>query len=459
MKPLGTIRQAVVLAAGEGRRLEPFSLTRPKCALPLANRPLIRWAVESLTEAGVEEIFVVVGYKAELIRKALEGTELHGVHITYIEQKKLEGPIHGVLEARDRLRDKFIVLSADCFVRPEIIGEAVDLLESTGCACVLGSGVCDLPLYHHQASCDDSGRLTDLRQVLMERQRAETNMLCGLCVARAEVLKEMEKFAKGREDEWSPFFGYLAKKTDVRVTHSGFKFVHLDYPWEIRDDVVKDYMFKKTPSQISPSVRIEDGVKIEGRHVIEDDVFIEHGTVIKDTWIGKGTQVYTGSYVQNAVIGNGCHIGPLCVIKEATVGHGSRISHFAEYVGAVALGRASFWHQGHISGVWGNGAWASVCCSTTERRGVIKRIEGADGEITYESEVVKVRICGELISSGLDSLACFVGDGAALSVGVKVMPGRKIGPNCHIGPNVVVYRDVPPNTSLVLRQSVESRCI
>ncbi len=60
--------RAVVLAAGEGTRLRPYTLDRPKCLVPLAGEPLLAWQTRSLRSAGIEDITVVTGYRAEQIR-------------------------------------------------------------------------------------------------------------------------------------------------------------------------------------------------------------------------------------------------------------------------------------------------------------------------------------------------------------------------------------------------------
>jgi len=54
---------AVVLAAGEGERLRPLTHNRPKPLLPAGNRPIIDHVLDSLIDAGIEEIHIVVGYK------------------------------------------------------------------------------------------------------------------------------------------------------------------------------------------------------------------------------------------------------------------------------------------------------------------------------------------------------------------------------------------------------------
>ncbi|MDY7011531.1 MAG: NTP transferase domain-containing protein [Planctomycetota bacterium] len=459
MNSPAAIRQAVVLAAGPGRRLEPFSLTRPKCALPLANRPLVRLAVESLVEAGAEEIFIITGDDSEPLKKAV-GPQPEGVRITYLRQSRPEGPIHAVLEAREHLSGQFIILCADCFVPPEMVTAAAELLGETNCTCAAAAGVCDLPLYHYQAECDNTGRLTKLKQVRIERQRTESNILTGLAVARKNVLEHMVEFAgAGAKDDWEAFFEYLIGTADVRITSCNHKFAHVDYLWEIfeSDRVIKDYFFEKTASYISTTAGIADGVKIEGHHVIEDDVIIEEGSYIKDSWIGKGTHVYPKSYITRCIFGENCRIGPHCTVATTTVPTNSRILRMVECGSVVGLGRVTFGHPCHVSGVWDEGSGATACCSTSERRGVTETIIGPDGNASFRSDVIKVRTCGELISSGQDSVSCFVGRDVTLTIGVKIMPGRIIAPGSFIGPNVVVNHDVPANTYLALKQDIESR--
>lgn len=59
--------RAIVLAAGEGTRLRPHTLDKPKCLVPLAGRPLLEWQAGSLRRAGVHDITVVTGYRAEQV--------------------------------------------------------------------------------------------------------------------------------------------------------------------------------------------------------------------------------------------------------------------------------------------------------------------------------------------------------------------------------------------------------
>ena len=79
--------QAVVLVGGEGTRLRPLTLTRPKPALRLVDRPFIRFMVDWLARHGVSEVIMACGFRAELLRDALgDGGGEGGPAIRYVEE-------------------------------------------------------------------------------------------------------------------------------------------------------------------------------------------------------------------------------------------------------------------------------------------------------------------------------------------------------------------------------------
>ncbi len=107
--------QAVVLVGGEGTRLRPLTLTRPKPALTLVDRPFIRYMVEWLGRHGIDEVIMACGFKAEALRDAL-GDELEsGITIAYIEEDEPLGTAGPVRLAADEglLGERFMVLNGD----------------------------------------------------------------------------------------------------------------------------------------------------------------------------------------------------------------------------------------------------------------------------------------------------------------------------------------------------------
>jgi len=63
--------KGLVLAAGEGSRLRPFTFSRPKHLIPLLGKPMICYAVDDLVKAGVRDIGVIVGYFGDMIKEVL----------------------------------------------------------------------------------------------------------------------------------------------------------------------------------------------------------------------------------------------------------------------------------------------------------------------------------------------------------------------------------------------------
>jgi glucose-1-phosphate thymidylyltransferase len=106
--------KAVILAAGQGTRLRPVTLTMPKPLVPVANQPLIAYAIEMLKNGGLTEIGIVVNDLTSPICTTLnDGTEM-GVTLTYIVQEQQLGLAHAVSVCRDFVGDEpFCVFLGD----------------------------------------------------------------------------------------------------------------------------------------------------------------------------------------------------------------------------------------------------------------------------------------------------------------------------------------------------------
>ena len=101
------------MAGGEGTRLRPLTANQPKPMLPMANVPMAEHVVNLLRQHGFEEIVVTVGFLASTIRTYFgDGSEL-GVHLVYATEETPLGTAGSVLNARDELDDRFLVISGD----------------------------------------------------------------------------------------------------------------------------------------------------------------------------------------------------------------------------------------------------------------------------------------------------------------------------------------------------------
>ena len=107
--------KAVILCAGKGTRLYPVTLTMPKPLVPVANKALLRYAIETLTNMGATEIGLVVDSLDSPIRERLgDGMDTVGVPLTYIAQTNPKGLAHAVKLCQPFIGDEpFIVYLGD----------------------------------------------------------------------------------------------------------------------------------------------------------------------------------------------------------------------------------------------------------------------------------------------------------------------------------------------------------
>jgi len=88
--------KGLVLAAGEGSRLRPFTFSRTKHLIPLLGKPMIRYAIDDLVNSGISDIGVVVGYFGDLIREVLGNGSGFGARLNYIIQDRRLGIAHAI---------------------------------------------------------------------------------------------------------------------------------------------------------------------------------------------------------------------------------------------------------------------------------------------------------------------------------------------------------------------------
>ena len=116
--------RALIIAAGRGERLKPFTNGIPKPLLPLSGRPLIERIILAVREANIRDIIIVKGYLGEKIESFLGDGSRYNVRIEYVENRRWHlGNGVSVYEARDLIDENFVLLMADHIFNPKILSE------------------------------------------------------------------------------------------------------------------------------------------------------------------------------------------------------------------------------------------------------------------------------------------------------------------------------------------------
>lgn len=106
--------KGIILAAGMGTRLFPLTLTRPKCLVETAGRPMMEYQLRSLRSAGITDCTIVVGYMGEMVRSYF-GSNYRGVHISYVENADYDktNNLYSLWLARAKFDDDILLLESD----------------------------------------------------------------------------------------------------------------------------------------------------------------------------------------------------------------------------------------------------------------------------------------------------------------------------------------------------------
>ena len=105
--------KCIILCAGEGTRLIPTTLKKPKVMIQIGNRPILEYVINYWRKYTNDFVFIVKFKKEEVI----EFVNQLPINCQFVEQKELKGIADAILYAKDLVLDRFIVVLGDCICR------------------------------------------------------------------------------------------------------------------------------------------------------------------------------------------------------------------------------------------------------------------------------------------------------------------------------------------------------
>ncbi|MEX0861717.1 glucose-1-phosphate thymidylyltransferase [Nitrosopumilus sp.] len=131
--------KGILLHGGHGTRLRPLTHTGPKQLLPIANKPMSEYCINSIKETGAKEIAIIIGgLGANKVKEYYGDGSKFGVKISYIEQDEPRGIAHAINLCKDFIgNEKFIVFLGDNIIQKNIQNFAKKFEESDADALIL----------------------------------------------------------------------------------------------------------------------------------------------------------------------------------------------------------------------------------------------------------------------------------------------------------------------------------
>lgn len=154
--------KGLILSGGTGSRLYPLTYTNAKQLIPVANKPVLFRVIESIRDAGITEIGIVVGNTADKIKEAVGRGGRWGVNITYIHQEAPLGLAHAVKVSHEFLgNDRFVMFLGDNVIQGGISPLIAEFAKSTWNSQIVLTRI-EHPEQYGVAELDDQGQIKRL---------------------------------------------------------------------------------------------------------------------------------------------------------------------------------------------------------------------------------------------------------------------------------------------------------
>ncbi|MFF3872813.1 glucose-1-phosphate thymidylyltransferase [Streptomyces sp. NPDC001978] len=291
--------KALVLSGGAGTRLRPITHTSAKQLVPVANKPVLFYGLESIAAAGITDVGMIVGDTAAEIEEAVGDGSKFGLEVTYIPQERPLGLAHAVLIARDFLGDDdFVMYLGDNF----IVGGISDLVEEFRTtrpdAQILLTRVPD-PRSFGVAELGPSGQVVGLEEK-PEHPKSDLALVGVYLFTPAvhEAVRAIKPSWRGELEITHALQYLIDERADVRST------VIRGY-WKDTGNVgdmlevnrtVLEGMERRIDGEVDEAsqtlgrVVIEEGARITNSRIV-GPVVIGAGTVVSDSYVGPFTSV------------------------------------------------------------------------------------------------------------------------------------------------------------------------
>ncbi len=425
--------RAVILAAGEGKRMRPLTASRPKVMLPVAGRPLLDYLVWSLGEAEIREVVIVGGYREQAISGYFSKHRPSDVALQYVTDRYFNrGNAYSLSLTENCVQGRFLLLNGDNFLAADDLRRLTQWPEEIA----LGG--------------------FDAKSDRCRKMRLDPKEYGYLVVEREppRVTRIVEK-PEDPPSRWiftgACHFPDTAVYDTIRNTREDPATREHNLP-----DVLNALLESRGPARLVPLEGWED----LGRpwHLLHANAYVMRempwrgageqlgtimpGATIDETGgpvhIGADTTVRSGAYIEGPVyIGPECTIGPNCYIRPCTVLlRKNRIGNGAEVKNSIIMECSNVPHPIYV----GDSVIGADC-----------NLGGGTmvGNLRLRGGTVEVRTLEGLpVDTGLEKLGVIMGDGVKVGMNCSIDPGTIIGEKSLIGPGKFVHGTFPPNSSV-----------
>jgi len=403
-----------ILAAGEGLRMRPLTSNIPKPLLPVAGKPFLEHNIEALKEAGIKDLILLVGWRAQRVREHFRDGKDFGVKIEYVEQKERLGTAHAIGMVKDMIDSAFFCLYGDVVLTKEgVKGVAEHYKKVKGS--VMALTTVDDPRRYGCITVAD-GVVKDIAE---KPEVPESNTInAGAYVLGPEIFEaiaETKKSPRG-ELEITDSLKILMKKAHIYAHLLKGEWIDVARPWDLLEAnrILMDGLEKDIKGEVSDRAVIIDNIQV-----------------------GKGTRVLPGSYIVGpTIIGEDCEIGPNAYIRPSSyIGDHCKVGSSVEIKNSIIMSHTKVPHLSYV----GDSVIGERC-----NFGAGTKV----ANLRLDEKEVQVIVDGKKTGSGRRKLGVIMGDDVKTGINATIDVGTIIGEGTMIGMGAVVRGTIAPKSRI-----------
>jgi glucose-1-phosphate thymidylyltransferase len=332
--------KGILLHGGHGTRLRPLTHTGPKQLLPIANKPMSEYCIESMKSAGVKEIAIIIGgIGSQKVKEYYGNGDKFGVKITYVLQDFPRGIAHAISLCEDFIsNEKFLVFLGDNIIQKSINEFGIEFQKSNAAATILLCEV-DNPSRFGIADIIDG----EIKKIIEKPKNPPTNLavtgIYFLTPIIFDIIKRLKPSWRNELEITDALDMLLDEKylvTYKMITDywkdTGTPDDIINANKAILENLIPYFKGKKDSTvliegnvSVGNETYIGNGVKIKGPVIIGNNCKISGDMVIgPNTSIGNEC-IISGGIIKDSIIMNNCEIGKNINLRNSIISSNSTI--------------------------------------------------------------------------------------------------------------------------------------
>ncbi len=398
--------KAVILAAGEGKRMNPLTYTRPKAMVPLAGKPILEHLILEIKQAKINEFIIVVGYFDEAIRDYFGNGERLGISIEYHTQRKQLGTADAIRDIDKLTQGNFLLANGDVIIQSKDLQRIIAGNQPT-------MGLIEMADTTNMGVAEVQNK--KVIRIHEKLKNPPSNLVnAGIYLLNQEIfpaISETPHSPRGEYELTDTLQLLIDRNIPIMAEMIG-SWLNITYPWDM----------------LGANEKLLAGIESHNYGTIEENAVLR-GPVS----VGEGTVVRAGSYIVGPVIiGENCEIGPNCYIRPSTaIGDNCHIGSAVEVKNSIIMNNSKVPHHNYVG----------------------DSIIGEDCNLGAGTKVANLKLDKKNISvgkivTGRRKLGVIMGDRVQTGINSCLNVGCSIGNDSIIGPGMLAKGIIKPRAKI-----------